>query len=277
MALSLASISRKAQIRAPRMVLLGTEKIGKTEFACGSSFRDGKRVAQGLNDPIVLPMRGEEGVDALSVPSFPTLGSFSEVMEALGVLYREDHPHRTVVLDSVSALEPLIWQHVCRRAGVAGIEAVGGGYGKGYTEALGCWREITDALDALRAAKNMAAILIGHVRVKRFDDPAGDSYDTYQADLHERAAAHLARWADLTLFAANKVVVKAEDVGFGKEKKTGRDPLGRRFLFTQKRPHHPGGGRGHFGQLPYELPLDYQAFTDAVGEAMTSSSQQETQ
>lgn len=271
MALSLDSISRQAQVRAPRMILLGVEKIGKTEFACGNRFVDGKRVEQGLNDPVVLPMKGEEGVDALSVPSFPTLGSFEEVLDAIGVLYRDDHSFRTVVIDSASALEPLIWDYVCRRENVGSIEKVGGGYGKGYTEAVRAWRELTEGLDALRAAKNMSTILIGHVKVKRFDDPGGDSYDQYQFDVHEKAASHLARWADLTLFANTKVAVKKEDQGFGKEKKRGLDLTGgQRFLFTQKRPAHPGGGRGHFGQLPYELPLDYSAFEAAVADAMTT-------
>jgi len=42
-------------------------------------------------------------------------------------------------------------------------------------------------------------------------------------------------------------------------------------LFTQKRPGHPGGGRGVYGRLPYKLPLSWEAFTNAASEAAQST------
>jgi hypothetical protein len=165
-------------------------------------------------------------------------------------------------------MEPIVWDAVCESQNVKGIEQVGGGYGKGYIEACGYWREITEGLDALRETKNMASIIIGHVKVKRFDDPTGESYDQYMFDINDKAANILFRWADVILFCNTKVVVKKEDQGFNKKKSRGIDLTGgERFLFTQKRPAHPGGGRGIYGALPYELPLDWVAFENAVAEA----------
>ncbi len=268
MAISLKSISRGAQLKAPRIIVLGVEKIGKTTFACGSRFEAGQLAETGLNAPVVIPTKGEEGTDALDVPVFPTCNSFDEVMQGIGALYSEDHEFRTAVLDSASALEPLVWDSICQQYSVDSIEKVGGGYGKGYTEAVQRWRQLLEGLDALRAEKNMASVIIGHVKVKRFDDPTGDSFDQYQFDINDKAANLLFRWADLILFANTKVVVKKEDVGFNKDKKRGIDTTGgQRFLFTQKRPAHPGGGRGAYGQLPYELPLDWAAFEAAVAAA----------
>jgi hypothetical protein len=249
------------------MIVLGLEKLGKSTFSCGSHFEGGQLVQTGMNSPVVIPVRGEEGMDALSVPVFPTCNSFDEIMECIGALYQEDHEHKTVVLDSASAMEPLVWDALCKENNVTSIEKVGGGYGKGYIESVARWRQLLDGLDALRSHKNMASIIIGHVKVKRFDDPAGDSYDQYQFDINEKAANLLFRWADVILFCNTKVAVKREDTGFG-EKKRGIDTTGgARYLFTQKRPAHPGGGRGFYGQLPYELPLDWLAFENAVAEA----------
>jgi len=77
------------------------------------------------------------------------------------------------------------------------------------------------------------------------------------------------------LFANTKAQVRKEEVGFKKEKKRAIDTTGgRRFLFTQKRPAHPGGGRGVFGQLPYELPLDWKHFENAIADAMHNQNQQ---
>jgi hypothetical protein len=257
MAFNLASITNETRLRAPRIVLLGVEKIGKSTFASASER------------PIVIPIKGEEGVDSIQVAQFPTCISLGNVLECLYSLYAETHEHGTVVVDSASALEPLIWQDVCQRNDNAeSIEKACGGYGKGYGEALNTWRKITEALDALRNERNMASIIIGHVKVKRFDDPTGSSYDQYQFDINDKAANLLYRWADVILFCNTKVVVKTEKVGFNKEKHQGIDiTQGARFLYTQKRPAHPGGGRGVYGRLPYELPLAWPNFTDAIQAA----------
>ena len=259
MSFNLDSITKGSGIRPPRIILLGVEKIGKSTFAsCSES-------------PIFLPIKGEEGIDALDVLHFPTCNSLDNVLEALYSIWSGDHLYGTVVIDSASALEPLVWARTCRENSNAdSIEKVNGGYGKGYTEALYRWRLVTDALDALRKDKNMASIIIGHVKVKRFDDPAGDSYDQYQFDIHDKASSLLYRWADVILFCNRKVVVKEEKLGFHKDnvRKRGIDMFdGARFLYTQKRPAHPGGGRGVFGQLPYELSLSWQAFMEAVSAA----------
>ena len=272
MAISLASISKGAQIRAPRIVILGSPKIGKSTFACGSRFDGGKLAETGLNSPIVIPIKGEEGIDALDVASFPTAQSYDDVIACITALLTEEHEYRTVVIDSMSALEPLIWDQACKQHNCSSIEEVGGGYGKGYTEAAYKWREITQGLDALRENKGMASILIGHVQVKRFDDPNGDSFDQYQSDINGKASAVVTKWADLILFCNTKVAVKKEEVGFNKKKARGIDTnAGARFLFTQNRPAHPGGGRGIYGALPYELPLDWAAFQNAVAAASTGA------
>ncbi len=265
MSMSLDSITKGAVIKAPRIVLLGVEKIGKSTFACGTTFENGQIAETGLNDPVVISLKGEEGVDALDVAQFPTCNEYDDVMEATGTLYNEEHDYKTVVVDSASALEPVIWDSVCKDYQCDSIEKVGGGYGKGYTEALSRFRELLSGLDALRSEKNMASIIIGHVKVKRFDDPTGDSFDQYQFDINEKASNLLFRWADLILFCNTKITVKKENAGFNKEKKRGIDTTGgKRFLFTQKRPAHPGGGRGVFGHLPYEMELDWKVFENNV-------------
>ena len=254
MGFDLNSIKKGVDHKAPRIVLLGVEKIGKSTFAAGAE------------SAIFLPIKGEEGVDDLDVAKFPRAETFDDVLEAVTTLIRDEHEYKTFVIDSASALEPVIWAKLCEESNCDSIEKVGGGYGKGYIEAANKWRSLMDGLDRLRS-KGISVILIGHVKVKRFDDPLGASFDQYQFDLHEKVHLALQRWADSILFANSETIVKTEDVGFNKEKKTGKDLTGARWLFTQKRPGHPGGGRGVYGRLPYKLPLDWAAFTSAASEA----------
>lgn len=242
----------------PRIVLLGREKVGKSTFA-----------SQAPN-PIFLPIRGEEGIDALSVARFPTLQSFTDLVEALRLLAKEEHDYETVVIDSVSALEPLVWQQACQQHGWRSVESPG--YGKGYIEALTYWRQVTEALDWLRRERGMTVILIGHTKIKVINDPLLDPFDAYIFDVHDRAAQLLYRWSDSILFATRKAFTKKADAGFGKQitHAVGTDE---RVLRTRARPGHPGGGRGVYGQLPQELPLSWAAFEAAINQNEKGSSQ----
>ena len=257
MAYDLSSLSSEKRIRAPRIILLGVEKIGKSTFAAGA------------DNPIFLPVKGEEGIDDIPVAKSSVCNTFKDVIGWLYGLGEQEHTYQTVVIDSASALEPIINAGICQQSSdqVTSINEGSLGFGVGLDKAIRAWRQITETLDALRAQKNMASILIGHIKIRRFDDPNGDSYDQYQWDIHERTANLLYRWADSILFCNTKVVVREEKLGFHKDnvKKRGIDIApGSRFLYTQKRPAHPGGGRGVYGRLPYELPLNWAHFQDAV-------------
>jgi hypothetical protein len=266
MAINLSSISKGKATKAPRIIVLGVEKIGKTAFACGTTFEDGRISKHGTNNPIGIPIKGETGMDDLDIAKFPTSNTIDDVMQAIGSLYAEAHEYRTVVIDSASALGPLIYDDVCSEFKVSNVRKVPG-FRTGEAAVQIRWRGLLNGLDALRESKNMASIIIGHVKIRKHKNPEGDDYDCYDFDLDQEVAEMLKRWADLILFANTKVVVKkeGEDTTFSKAKKRGIDNTGgQRFLYTQKRPAHPGGGRGDYGMLPYELPLDWKEFETAV-------------
>jgi len=263
MAFDLSSITSEVRVRAPRIILLGEQKIGKSTFAAGADL------------PVFLPIRGEEGIDAIKAGKVPVCISSDDILGWLGTLYTGEHEYQTVVIDSVSALEPIIHAEICQKNGdAASINEGALNFGAGTDQANNTWRQITEGLDALRSKRGMTSILIGHIKIKRFDDPNGESYDQYQWDIHHKAASLLYRWADCILFANTKVVVTKEKLGFHGDnvKKRGVDVApGSRFLYTQKRPAHPGGGRGVYGQLEYELPLSWGNFQDAVAAKMAAT------
>ncbi len=261
----LNAVTADLRMRAPRIIVLGVEKIGKTTFAANAPAST------------LLPIKGEEGADDPSIQKIckvlPVCNELDDVFGWFRSLLEQPHDRQSVVIDSASTLEPLINRVACQRCGLHkdgsgttdNILKAGGGYGTGYKETLLLWQSVCEWLDALRNQRNMTSIIIGHVTVGKFDDPGGDSYDQYRFDINEKAAALLYRWADVILFCNTKVVVTTTDVGFGKEKGRGIEiQPGARFLYTQKRPSHPGGGRGVYGQLPYEMPLTWTDFQAAV-------------
>lgn len=252
MAFNLASITRETRSLPPRMIVLGTPKVGKTTFASQA------------DEVVLLPITGEEGADAVTCAKFPTAQTFEDVLSALGSLATEEHSFKFVAIDSTSALERVIWSAACTANKWQSIETPG--FGKGYVEALSYWSRLMEALDWLRNNKGMGSILIGHVKVRVFNDPLSDPYDVYQWDVQDRAASAMLKWSDCILFARHKQVTKK--VGAKERPDTHAVGSGERVLLTQERPAHPGGGRGVYGHLPYELPLDWAAWQNAVAESM---------
>jgi hypothetical protein len=257
MSFDLSSISTARALKAPRTIVAGRPKTGKSTFVSG---------APGC---VFIPIKGEEGIDALDVAAFPTVGTLNELIEALSAIYNGagEHKYNQVVIDSATSLEPLIHAATCERHGADSIEQVLGGYGKGFTETLVEWRSVLQWMDALRNDHNIASTFISHVDCKQFSDPLGESYDQYVIRLHKHAAALLEQWADAVLFVDRKVYTKSEESAFSKTK-TKIVGDGSAVVYTQPSPGHPAGGRWPFGNLPAEIPLDWAAYQAEVAKVV---------
>ena len=192
----------------PRILAYGVEGIGKSTFASET--------------PQPVFVQTEDGLGQIECDKFPLAGSFEEVHQALGELHTEDHDFETVVIDSLDWLERLIWDAVCNEYGVKSIEKADGGYARGYTHALVYWRQIVDALNALRNDRNMVVLLIAHTKVERFEDPESSAYDRYSPRLHKHAAALVSEWCDAVLFATRKIRTQTEDAGFNRKRSIAR-------------------------------------------------------
>ena len=251
MAFDLSSISTERRSLPPRMILLGTPKVGKTTFASN---------APGV---VLLPITGEEGADAMTCPKFPTAQTFDDVMSAIASLAQEDHQFRFICIDSASALERVIWSAACAANKWQSIEHPG--YGKGYVEALQYWSRMMEGLDWLRNNKGMGSILIGHVKTRVFNDPLSDPYDVYQWDVQDRASSAMLKWSDCILFARHRQIVKK--VGDQRNQDVHAIGTGERVLLTEERPAHSGGARKGFNASQYEIPLDWAAWEQSVAAA----------
>lgn len=241
MAFDLKSISRNDTIAAPRLMVYGVEGIGKSTFAAGAP------------DPIFILT--EDGLGSLDVEHFPIAHSLEDVMEAIGTLYGQDHPYKTVVLDSLDWLEAIIHREM-----EAKHDAKDLAYGKGAMIAAQQWRDVLDGLNALRNEKQMTVILLAHNTIKRFDSPEVEPFDRYQPKLQERSNAVVREWADAVMFANYKTIVKKDDVGFNKTVARGISS-GERMLFTTERPAYMAKNRYN---LPDSIPLTWDAFANAI-------------
>jgi hypothetical protein len=244
MAISLASLNRTTALKPPRILIHGVQGVGKTTFAAGAP------------DPVFVLT--EDGLGTLEVPHFPLARTLDEVMQALAALYTEQHAFKTLVVDSVDWLEPLVHARVCKDQGWSSIEDAG--YGKGYVHAVEYWRQYLEGVNALRDEKGMAIVQIAHTDIKRFDSPESEPYDRYVIKLHTKASALLQEHSDVVLFANYRISTVKSDVGFNK-KVTRALGAGERLLHTAERPAFLAKNR--YG-LPDTLEMSWSALAGAM-------------
>lgn len=239
--MTLAAVSKGKQVEPERIVLYGPEGVGKSTFGAD------------MPEPIILPV--ESGTKHLDVSRLPQPETWREVFEAIHMLTVEEHPYKTLVVDTLDAAQTLLFAHMCRRDSKANIEEYG--YAKGYEIALDEWRLFVSYLEKLRQRRGMNILLLAHSWVKTFKNPEGDDYDRYEMKLHPKAAGFIKEQVDHVLFANFEVVAK-------KDKQTKRVKgvsTGSRWLYTTRTAAFDAK---HRGVLPEQLPLSWADFSDAL-------------
>ena len=186
--MSLSNIRMKTKLKPPRIVLFGSSGVGKTSFAAS------------MNKPIFICT--EDGLGKIEVPHFPLAKSFEDVMENLQSLINNENDYKTLVIDSLDWLEPLIWDKACQDNNWKSIEQPG--YGKGYVETLKYWRIYINSLNELRE-KGFTIMQIAHNQIKRFESPEIEAFDRHELKLHRKAADLILEHSDCCFFANFKL------------------------------------------------------------------------
>jgi hypothetical protein len=247
--MTLAAI-KKGKIDKPiRVVMYGTEGIGKSTFA-----------SEAPNPVFVC---AEDGTKALDVARYPEPKTWDEILDAIEELRTASHDYETFVLDTLDWAEPLCWSKVCRDGKKPDIEAFD--YGKGYTAAVDVWRHLLGRLDALSTERNMHVVLLAHAHVRKFQNPEGADFDRYEMQLHAKSAAVIKQWCDALLFA--KLEVLTHEI---KKRAKGIDS-GARLIHTSKCAAFDAKNRDG---LPSQIPLSWSEFFACVKSGAPAETEQ---
>jgi len=230
------------------ITLYSTEGLGKSTFASRAPspvFIDAERGTRELDvDRIHFDEEGRT-----------TPASFTEILLALRALENDPHSYKTVVIDTLDAVEALIWSHCCDRDGKAGIEDYG--YGKGYVVAIDQWRVLMSYFERLRDRRGMNIITLAHSAIKTFKDPASDGWDRYQMKLHQAAAGLIKEKSDIVLYGAYETLTAKND----KTKRTQGVSTGKRIIHTV---HNAAWDAKNRHGLPEEMGLRGKEFWEAL-------------
>jgi hypothetical protein len=174
----LSTISKPAD-RPVIVTICGDSGLGKTTLACS------------FPKPIVI--RAEDGLQAIPADrrpdAFPTLSSVDMLWDQLKALIHEEHDYKTLVVDSVTALERMFTQYVVDSdpKKPKGIQQALGGYGAGRDAVSAMHARLRKAAGLLAERKGMNTVFVAHADTSRIEPPDDDAYMRYTLRLHEKS------------------------------------------------------------------------------------------
>jgi hypothetical protein len=223
--------------REPRVLIYGGDGIGKTRWASGAP------------DPFFIDAnKGSLQYDVKRV--MPE--TWSEALEWVGAVESGAVKCKTLVIDSISDLERLGNAEFFPGST---IDKWDGGYGRGEGFAVMRWQELIYALERVWVS-GKAIILIGHMQVKRFEDPSGPGYERYEVAARQKLAGLLRQNVDYVFFAKEEVAQQK----VGGELKAVTN--GTRWIYTQRCPAFDAKSRGTT-LFPERVLLSWDEFAKA--------------
>lgn len=213
----LATISKPAD-RPVIVTICGDSGLGKTSLAAA------------FPKPIFI--RAEDGLQAIPADrrpdAFPLIHKVEDLWEQIMALLQENHQYKTVVIDSVTALERLFINHVIESDSKKprSINQALGGYGAGLSAVATMHQRVRKACGLLNERKGMHVVFVAHAETETIELPDSDPYTRYSLRLGKKSVAPYVDDSDVVGF----IKLETFTTGDGERKKAISD--GTRVLVT---------------------------------------------
>lgn len=190
--MSILSQIEKPADRPVIATILGDSGLGKTTLA--ASFPK----------PIVI--RGEDGLQAIPMDqrpdALPLIDKVETLWQQLTALVTEEHDYKTVIIDSITALERLFIQHIIDGdpKKPKSINQAMGGYGAGLSAVATLHQRVRKAAGVLNERKGMHIVFVAHADTEVIELPDSDPYTRYTLRLSKKSMAPYVDDSDLVGF-----------------------------------------------------------------------------
>ena len=245
---NILSLAKKPENRPIICTITGDAGVGKT------------RLAGTFPNPVFI--RAEDGMQ--SIPegerpdAFPVISDPKELWDQLTALINEEHDYKTVVVDSVTALERLFIQHVVDSdpKKPKSINQALGGYGAGLAAVAAMHQRVRKAAGLLNN-KGIHVVFIAHADTTTIELPDQDPYTRYDLRLGKRSTAPYVDDVDLVGY----LKLETFTTGDGERKKAISD--GTRVLVTYTTAANVSKNRYHIAD-DLEVPEGKNPLVDYV-------------
>ena len=197
---------------------------------CGEAGLGKTTLAASFPAPIVI--RAEDGLQAvpkeIRPKAFPLITKEPQLWDQIFGLLNEEHQYKTLIIDSVTALERLFIQSVVDSdpKNPRTINQALGGYGAGLSAVSALHNRLRKGCGLLNTRKNMHIVFIAHADVETIELPDQDPYTRYNLRLGKRSVAPYTDDVDVVGF----IKLETHTTGDGERKKAISD--GTRLLVT---------------------------------------------
>lgn len=197
--MSVLSMISKPADRAVIVTIVGDSGRGKTSLAAT------------FPKPIII--RAEDGLQAIPLESrpdaFPMLSKTEDLWGQLGALIREEHGYKTVVIDSVTALERMFVEEILSKEKPGtGFQKACGGYGNAFDVLAGMHSRVRKAAGILTDRLGINVVFVGHADTIKMELPNMEPYMSYTLRLNKRSMPSYIDDVDVVGFLRLETFVK---------------------------------------------------------------------
>jgi GTPase SAR1 family protein len=218
---------------------------------CGDSGMGKTSLAALFPKPIFI--RAEDGMQAIPADrrpdAFPLLANSDQLWEQMMALIKEKHDYKTLVIDSVTALERLFIAQIIEEdpKKPRSINQAMGGYGAGLQAVAGLHQRVRKAAGVLNERLGMHIVFIAHADTETIELPDQDPYTRYGLRLGKRSVAPYVDDSDVVGF------VKLQTFTRGDGERKQAVSTGARLLVTYATANNVSKNR--YG-ITTDLPMD---------------------
>ena len=181
---------------------------------CGDAGMGKTSLAASFPKPIVI--RAEDGLQAIPADrrpdAFPVIGSADHLWQQLTAVIHEPHDYKTLIIDSVTALERLFVAQVLEMDGKAkSINQALGGYGAGQAAVAAMHHRLRKGAGLANERRGMHVVFIAHADVETIKLPDTDDYMRYGLRLPAKCQAPYIDDVDVVGFVRLEMFTKGDD------------------------------------------------------------------
>lgn len=182
---------------------------------CGDAGLGKSTLAATFPNPLFI--RAEDGV--ARIPSnirpkaLPVLRNEEQLWDQLKAMIHEEHDYKTVVVDTVSALDRLFVQAILAQDGKAkSLNQALGGYGAGFSALAARHQQVRNAAELLRIKRGMNVVFLAHTEVGTVRLPDVDDFSRYSLRMtHDKSLPPYLDDVDAVGFLRQRIVLRGDD------------------------------------------------------------------